>query len=223
MRPDTGPSDSGPARQKAGLRFARCHRQKGRLRLADLSGRTGFRPGSCETAGTQGFGSWTCQAEPEGFGLFDPAGRGTGGFGRRNRQGRKRSFGFNLRQAANRRGFGPGRGARGETGTGFGPGWTPEEARPGLRSWFERLETARRECLAFPAWFEAKGQWGPAAMSAPITVLGPAVPRLCRPSPRAAPEFAHRSFVPSVPAGFVRRESAPVHGTAVDSGDDSPR
>ena len=28
------------------------------------SGRTGFRPGSCEAAGTQDFGPWTCQAEP---------------------------------------------------------------------------------------------------------------------------------------------------------------
>jgi hypothetical protein len=28
------------------------------------SGRTGFRPGSCETGGTQGFGSWTAKTEP---------------------------------------------------------------------------------------------------------------------------------------------------------------
>jgi hypothetical protein len=49
-RPDTGSSDPGPARRKAGLRSLRRHR-RGKRFGADLSGRTGLRPGSCETGG----------------------------------------------------------------------------------------------------------------------------------------------------------------------------
>ena len=50
IRRDTGPSGSGPVRRKAGPRFARRHRRNRGFGFG-LPGRTGFRPGSCETGG----------------------------------------------------------------------------------------------------------------------------------------------------------------------------
>ena len=119
---------------------------------------------------------------------LDPAGRGTKGFGRRNRQGKEAGLRFQIRRTANRRGFGPDGEPAGESGLSFGSFRTPEDAGPGLRPWFPLLETARRLCLASQAGSDAKGQWGPAAMSAPITASGELAPfagrALVAPPPR---------------------------------------
>jgi hypothetical protein len=60
--PDFGP---GPVRRKAGLRPTRRHRRRRSFGFIVLrAGPEASAFGSCETAGTQGFGRWTCQAEP---------------------------------------------------------------------------------------------------------------------------------------------------------------
>ena len=80
IRPDTGSSDPGPARQKAVSSDRRAATGSEGASAPEGSGRTGLRPGSCERAWTQGFGSWPCQAEPEAS-AEDPAGRALRCFG----------------------------------------------------------------------------------------------------------------------------------------------
>jgi hypothetical protein len=80
---------------------------------------------------------------------MDPAGSELAGFGLRRRQGGKRDFGS---ESAERRTAGASapsgspRGNRNELRLLR----TPEDAEPGLRSWFPHLETARRECTGLP-------------------------------------------------------------------------
>src|SRR3954462_15590431 len=125
-------------------------------------------------------------AKPADPGLRSMAVRRNQGFGRGARHQRNRSFGRGTamggrgtrvpnRRTANRQGFGPGRGARGETGSGFGRKRTPEEAAPGPPVQASPLETALRKTPRLPGQVWAKGQWGPAATPAPITVWAPAM------------------------------------------------
>jgi hypothetical protein len=85
-RRDTGPSGSGPARRKAGLRSARRHRRR---RASARIGRAGpgFGPGAAKWR-TQDFGPWTA--------------RRNRGFGRGSRRLRDRSFGFRDREGGKR-------------------------------------------------------------------------------------------------------------------------
>src|SRR4051794_39853801 len=76
---------------------------------------------------------------------------------------------------ANRQGFGPGRGARGETASGLGWKWTPEEAAQEPPVHAPPLETAQRGTPCLPGQVPATGQWGPAATPAPITVWAPII------------------------------------------------
>lgn len=87
--PDFGP---GPVRRKARLRPARRHRRIRSFGFLFAGQDRGFGPGSCETR--QGPGLRFMDL-PGGTGASapDPAGRGTKGFGRRNRQGGNRDFG----------------------------------------------------------------------------------------------------------------------------------
>ena len=75
IRQDTGPSGSGPARRKAGLRSARRHRRR-RASAPDRSGRTGLRPGSCEPAGPRASAHGLARRN-QGLRPEDPAGCGT--------------------------------------------------------------------------------------------------------------------------------------------------
>src|ERR1700710_2560312 len=77
-RRDTGPSGSGPARRKAGLRFRRRHR-KGRSFGSVLAGQDRVSARELRNRRAQDFGPW-------------PSG-GTRGFGRGSRHHRNRSFG----------------------------------------------------------------------------------------------------------------------------------
>ena len=81
-----------------------------------------------------------CETANPGFRSMDA--RRNRGFGPGSRHHRNQSFGRGTamggrgtrvpnRRTANRQGFGPGRGARGETGSGFGRKRTPEERAPG--------------------------------------------------------------------------------------------
>jgi hypothetical protein len=99
----------------------------------------------------------------------DPAGRDFGSFGSRARQGKEAGLTFQIRRAANRQGFGP-VGEPPGTPEGLRPRRTPEDAGQGSL-WLPRLETAHRE-RPVSADPDTKGQWGPAAMPAPITVSG---------------------------------------------------
>lgn len=168
-RPDTGSSDRGPARQRAMSSDKRAATGSEGTSVPEGSGRTGFRPGSCEPGMDPELrlmamsGGTKASAE-------DPAQREFTGFGPGKRQGREEGREFRIRRAANRQGFGP---------VGEPPG-KPEEASAlnGLRrmrgqdlSWLARLETAHCERPA-SAEPDAKGQWGPAAMPGPITVWG---------------------------------------------------
>ena len=94
-----------PARQKAGRKSARCHRRRKGFG-PQPSGRTGFRPGSCETGGprTQVHGP---PGRPEASAKGNPAETwnrcfGGGSSGQQDPEPRFRNC-----QAANRQGFGP--------------------------------------------------------------------------------------------------------------------
>ena len=103
---------------------------------------------------------------------LDPDRNGTEGFGRRTRKGGKRDFGS---KSAERRTAG----ASAPSGSPPGkPDWVSapfglrRKRSQGFGLGLRNLETALRECLASQARSDAKGQWGPAAMPAPITVWG---------------------------------------------------
>ena len=72
---------------------------------SDLSGRTGLRPGSCETGRTQDFGPWTCQAEPRLRPRIPPDAEPRLRPEEPPRREEERKF--QICQAANRQGFGP--------------------------------------------------------------------------------------------------------------------
>ena len=87
--------------------------------------------------------------------------------------GLERERKFPIRRAANRQGFGPDGEPAGKPDSGFGRSRTPEKAaivNPRFRR--RRLETAQRGTPRLPGKDPAPGQWGPAGMSAPITVSG---------------------------------------------------
>lgn len=119
----TGPTESGTS-----VRAPSPERKSASAR--DVSGRTGFRPGSCETAGTQGFGRWTCQAEPRlrpriASAIAPRLRRRCGDDGNGGRESP-------ICQAANRQGFGPDgepagnpEGARSPEGLREAAVWTP--------------------------------------------------------------------------------------------------
>jgi hypothetical protein len=116
------------------------------------SGRTGLRLGSCEPGRDPGLTLMDLSGGTRASAL-DPAGRGTKGFGRRNRQSGKRSFGF---ESAKRRT------ARASALTGSLRG-NPKRLRPwrdsggcgalaglfGASAWLPPLETARRGMPCF--------------------------------------------------------------------------
>ena len=104
-RPDTGSSDRGPARQEAGPSGKRTATGSEGASASEGSGRTGFRPGSCEPGRARRFGAWPV--------------RRNRGFGRGSCRTREREFRlsgspgqeterkFHIRRAANRQGSGP--------------------------------------------------------------------------------------------------------------------
>ena len=112
--------------------------------------------------GTEGFGS---RIPPDA----DPK-ASAGGTARAGKQERK----FQIRRAANRQGFGPDGEPAGKPERASGLRRTPEGAGPEPPVRHSALEIAQRVCLASQARFAATGQWGPAAMPAPITRFGPA-------------------------------------------------
>jgi hypothetical protein len=120
------------SRQKARLRPARCHRRKGSFGFQSVGQDRSFGFGGCENGRDPGLRLMDLPGGTRASAL-DPAGRGTEGFGWRNRQGKEAEPRFQIRQAANRRGLGPDGEPDGETGSSFGSLRTPEDARPGLR------------------------------------------------------------------------------------------
>jgi hypothetical protein len=180
IRWDTGPSGSGPARAESGTSVcAPPPAEKGFG--PDRSGRTGLRPGGCEPA-DPAFRRMAVRRN-QGLRPEDPAGCGTEASAEGpRRQEREREL--SIRQAANRQGFGP----VGE------PAGKPDPASAGDGPRRERWMSPR---LIHPfskppgAWnaspprlgSNAKGQWGPAAMPAPINLCGRWLP----PAPLAIP------------------------------------
>jgi hypothetical protein len=130
----------------------------------EISGRTGFRPGSCETAGTRGFGSWTCQAEPrlrpriprqphQGFG----GGVATAGTeGASPRSAERRTAKASALTGSQR-------------GTPKEPGLPKDSGEPGHGPRFGHgFETALADCLASQAWCpSAKGTVGAGGNAGP--------------------------------------------------------
>jgi hypothetical protein len=168
-RQDTGSSDSGPARQKAMSSDKRAATGSEGASAPEGSGRTGFRPGSCERGGTQGFGSWTVRRN-QGFGQGSCRRRCRGLRSMTTPMAGKRNASS---ESAKRRT------ARASALTGSHRGHLKGFGPEGLRrtrdqdlSWLPALETAHCERPA-SAEPDAKGQWGPAAMPGPITVSGP--------------------------------------------------
>ena len=130
VRPDTGSSDRGPARQKAMLSGKRAATGSEGASASEGSGRTGFRPGSCEPGMDPAFRRMTMSGGTEAS-AEDPAGRDDRGFGLCNRQGKEEGLTFRIRRAANRQGFGPVGEPPGTPG-GLRPRRTPEDAGPGF-------------------------------------------------------------------------------------------
>gem|GEM_PF-3748313 len=133
---------------------------------SDPSGRTGLRPGGCEAAGTQSFGSWTCQAEPRLRPRIPPeavsraSARGSAKAG-------KRDFGPESAKRRTARASaltGSPRGNRIELRLLSDSGGSGAGACLGFR----HSKSPGAKGLAFQARSDAKGQWGLAARSAPI-------------------------------------------------------
>jgi hypothetical protein len=198
MGTGTGPRVFGPAERTGGTPDLRIQDQPGRerglrtdalppaqkeLRLRRGRAGPGFGPGAANPAWTQRFGAWTCQAEPRLRPRILPARflvlrclenakagkRNASSESAERRTARASALSGSLR--GHRKGFGPD-GLRRMRGQDL--------------SWLPRLETAHRERPA-SAEPDAKGQWGPAAMPAPITVSG----LRQRPHPFAFPRSGH--------------------------------
>lgn len=139
------------------------------LRLRTWSGRTGFRPGSCEpgvdpglrlmamSGGTRGFGRGSCRTRFHGpRSMKAPMAWKRNASSESAERRTVRASALSGSHRGNLRGFGPD-GLRRMRGQDL--------------SWSPRLEKAHcgRPASAEP---DAKGQWGPAAMPGPITVWG---------------------------------------------------
>ena len=163
---DFGP---GTVRRKAGSRDRRVATGGKGSSDPDLSGRTGFRPGSCERWNPE-LRFMDRQAEP-GFRPWIPPDAGPpASAGGNARVGRRISV-RNL-PSGEPSGLRPCRGASGETpGWRFGDGRRLRRKRARASVRITCLETSRREtAFASQAGFDAKGQWGLAATPAPINL-----------------------------------------------------
>jgi hypothetical protein len=135
------------------------------------SGRTGLRLGSCEPGNDPGLRSMDLPGGTRAS-APDPAGRGTKGFGRRCPPGWEEKLRLRNRQRRTARASALSGSPRGNRKEASACGWTPEEAGPWLCS--SGLGSGRRPSKqpsagdAASAGSSATGQWGPAAMPAPI-------------------------------------------------------
>ena len=152
-----------------------------------LPGRTGFRPGSCETGGprTSVHGR---QAEPEAS-AEDPAINGTRASAEGPRWGEEgREFRTAERRTARASALvGEPAGKPAPASAGKGPRRKRYREPPVLAP---SLETARCGTPCLPGQVPAKGQWGPAATPAPITVWGAAAVARHEPAHRSTRVFA---------------------------------
>jgi hypothetical protein len=147
IRRDTGPSGSGPARRKAGLRSTRRHR-RGRSFGSGFAGQDRASARELRNRRTQDLGPWTpggTEASAEDQAIFGTAASAKEPGWRE--AGRK----FQIRQPANRQGFGPVGEPAGKPRSGFGRHGTPEEAAPRTPGSRRRpLETAQRGTPRLP-------------------------------------------------------------------------
>lgn len=181
-RRDTGSSDPGPARQEAGSSDRRAATGSKGASAPDVSGRTGFRPGSCEPDGTQGLRPYGPSGGTGGFGprILSTAKSGASAF--EDARGMEEEREFRHRRAANRQGFGPVGEPPGTPG-GFRPRRTPEDAGPG-----PVLVTAPRKSPSRKACFGGTGREGtvgPGSNAGPHYCLDLSPSRRCAASPNS--------------------------------------
>ena len=186
-RPDTGSSDPGSAQAEGGTSVRASPPAETALRRRLRRAGPGFGPGAAKPA-DPGFRSMDAMAAPRLRPRIPP---GSDPRPRpRDWRGGKRSASS---KAAERRTVRASAlsGSQRENRAGLGRPRTPEEAvrrTPGSTRRHSKPPNAGR--LASQARFQAKGQWGPAATPAPITVRPSPSPPMRRPNARKSPRPA---------------------------------